>query len=47
MSQQTNARPLVGATDSLIALTIVVAAVVWAIQQRMPVGGLGVAGGGL
>ena len=39
MSQQTN-RPLVGATDSLIALMIAVAAVVWANQQRMPVGGL-------
>ncbi len=36
MSQQTNARPLVGATDSLIALMIAVAAVVWANQQRTP-----------
>jgi exopolysaccharide biosynthesis polyprenyl glycosylphosphotransferase len=41
MSQQTNPRPLVGATDSLIALMIAVAAVVWANQQRMPVGGIG------
>ena len=41
MSQQTNARPLVGATDSLIAVMIAVAAVVWANQQRMPLGGLG------
>src|ERR1700733_12426150 len=41
MSQQTNARPLVGGTDSLIALMIAVAAVVWANQQRMPLGGLG------
>ncbi len=41
MSQQTNPRPLVGATDSLIALMIAVAAVVWAHQQRMSMGGLG------
>jgi exopolysaccharide biosynthesis polyprenyl glycosylphosphotransferase len=41
MSQQTNARPLVGATDSLIALMLAVGAVVWANQQRMPVGGVG------
>jgi exopolysaccharide biosynthesis polyprenyl glycosylphosphotransferase len=41
MSQQTNARPLVGATDSLIALMIAVAAVVWAHQQPMSVDGLG------
>src|SRR3984885_4751360 len=41
MSDQTNARPLVGATDSLIAMMIAVAAVVWANQQRMPQGGLG------
>ncbi len=41
MSQQTNARPLVGATDSLIAMMIAVGAVVWANQQRMPLGGVG------
>jgi hypothetical protein len=40
MSQQTKADPLVGATDSLIALTLATGAVVCADQQRMPLRGI-------
>jgi exopolysaccharide biosynthesis polyprenyl glycosylphosphotransferase len=40
MSRQSNARSLLAATDSLIALVLAVGAVVWANQQRIPQGGL-------
>jgi hypothetical protein len=45
MSQQTNAD--VGATDSLMALEVAAVEVVWANQQRMPLGGLREFRGGL
>lgn len=41
MSRHDNRRSLLPAIDSLIALVLAVAAVVWANQQRMPEGGLG------
>ena len=41
MTKPSNARSLLSATDSLIALALAVGAVVWANQQRMPQGGLG------
>jgi exopolysaccharide biosynthesis polyprenyl glycosylphosphotransferase len=40
MPRESNASSLLRATDSLIALVLVVGAVVWANQQRMPEGGL-------
>jgi hypothetical protein len=40
MTKPSNARSLLSATDSLIALALAVGAVIWANQQRMPQGGL-------
>lgn len=40
MATRSNARSLLGASDSLIALALAVGAAVWANQQRMPQGGL-------
>jgi exopolysaccharide biosynthesis polyprenyl glycosylphosphotransferase len=41
MSKQPYTRSVLGAADSLIALVLVVGAVVWANERRMPQGGLG------
>ena len=40
MSQQNNIRSMLRAADSALALTLVVIAVVWANEQRMPQGGV-------